>query len=240
MGIILGNKIKNIPKNERPREKAIRHGFDTLSDAEVLAIIISSGTKESSALDLANEVLSEFGGLYNTINQNYEEFLKFKGIKQSKATKLRAVFEIARRFNSLRISMKEEEIPITTEYLFRKYVNELASLDHEVFILIILNRRRKILFERTLFSGSDSEVVFSIRDILKTIISHNGRYFYVIHNHPSGNVVPSNRDVELTSSLMIAAEGVGVRLLDHIIIGKNSYYSFLESSVKEETNENKS
>lgn len=232
------NKISDIPKNQRPREKAVRYGFDTLSDAETLAIIISSGTREASAIDLANEILSNFGGLYNTITKPYEEFLKFKGIKQATATKLSAVFEIAKRYNSLRITNIENDENVDAENLFRKYVNSLAKFDHEVFIIIVLNKRKKIVFERTLFEGSEMEVSFSTRDVVKTVLSHNGYYFYVIHNHPSGDVLPSKQDIYLTSSLMKVCSSVGICLLDHLIIGKNRYYSFLTGSIKEESSEN--
>ena len=234
----MGTKIREIDKNERPREKAIRYGFDTLSDTEVLAIIISSGTKEMSAIDLANLVLSKYGGLYNTINQSFEEFTSFKGIKKATAAKLGAVFEIAKRFNMYRLARKESEVEISSDYLFQKYVNLLAELDHEIFIVVVLNKKRKIIFERTLFEGSDDKVIFSIRDVLKTIISHNGYYFYVIHNHPSGNLTPSVQDINLTSSLMSLSKSIGICLLDHLIIARKAYYSFLTGNVKEESIEN--
>ena len=125
----MGSKIALLPVYERPREKAYRYGFDTLSDTEVLAIIISSGTKGISALDLSNIVLSNFGGLYNTINKSFSDFLKFKGIKKATAAKLCAIFEIAKRYNSLRIMNLENQKGISSEFLYQKYVISCANLN---------------------------------------------------------------------------------------------------------------
>lgn len=234
----MGLKIQNLPINERPREKAIRYGFENLSDAEVLAIIISSGTKDCSAIDLSNIVLSNFGGLYNTINKSFNDFLSFKGIKSATAAKLCAIFEIAKRHNFKRLSLIENNIKIDNNYIFQKYSSFLNEIETEKCFIIVLNKHKKIIHETELFFGSEISIDLSIRDILKTVISHGGYYFYVIHNHPSGNPKPSMEDEAFTLKLIKLCRNVGVKLLDHLIISKKGYFSFLSSGVKEETNEN--
>ena len=234
----MGLKIHNLPLNERPREKAIRFGFDKLSDAEVLAIIISSGTKDCSAIDLSNIVLSNFGGLYNTINKSFNDFLSFKGIKSATASKLCAIFEIARRYNFKRLSLIENNIEINNSYIFQKYSSILNEFETEKCFIIVLNKRKKIIHETEQFLGSEVSIDISIRDILKTVISHSGYYFYVIHNHPSGSSYPSMEDEAFTLKLIKSCKNVGIKLLDHLIISKKGYFSFLSNGVKEETNEN--
>lgn len=232
----MGLKISNLPINERPREKAIRYGFNTLSDIEVLAIIISSGTKDFSALDLSSTVLSNFGGLYNTVNKSFLEFKSFKGIKTATAAKLCAIFEIAKRYNSIRIIQDSEKEEINSLSLFEKYLIPLRELGQETLVLIVLDKKKKVLFETELFKGSRHSINFKVRDILKTVILHDGYYFYVIHNHPSGDIEPSESDINFTTKLISSGKEVGIYLVDHLIISRNGYYSFLQKDVKEETN----
>lgn len=234
----MGLKIRNLPDLERPREKAIRYGFNTLSDAEVLAIIISSGTRDVSALDLSNIVLSNFGGLFNTVNKSFSDFISFKGIKTATAAKLCAIFEIAKRYNSKRINYEENSISVTSETIYKMYVNSFARLEQEALVLIVLNKQRKIVYESPLNFGNDQSIKVRVRDILKMVLSHNGYYFYVIHNHPSEKLLPSEEDERFTVELVKACKEVGILMADHLIISKKGYYSFLTRNVKEETNEN--
>lgn len=238
MEIHVGLKIKNLPHLERPREKAIRYGFNTLSDAEILAIIISSGTRDISAIDLSNIVISKFGGLYNTVNKSFSDFVSFKGIKVATAAKLCAIFEIAKRYNSKRINYENNSRIITSETIYKMYVNSFTGLDQETLVLLVLNKARKIVYECPLYLGNENSVKIEIRDILKMVLSHNGYYFYVIHNHPSGSLSPSAEDERFTMELVKACKEVGILMLDHLIISKKGYYSFLLKDVKEETNEN--
>ena len=225
------SKIEDLPTLEKPREKAARFGIETLSDEELLALIINVGTVGHSSLDIARDVLSDAHTLSALYNKPYQYFHTFKGLKRVNALRLAATIEIAKRMNEKTRLVYEEKAEVTSESLYQRYALSLAGQNQENFVLVILNKNKQIIFEKVLYKGDDSNLVLSTREIVHLLILHNGYYFYLIHNHPNNTLLPSESDVSFTEKMNRKAEKIGVKLLDHLIIGNNGYYSFLHSKV---------
>lgn len=223
-------KIKELPISERPYEKLEMYGANTLSNAELLAIIIKSGTKEETSVTLAQKILS-LGGEKNCKEDNLkflqelsiEEFMKIKGIGKVKAIQLKAVCELAKR-----ISRPIEQLKIkikTPQDVAKLFIDELKAEKREIVKVVILNSQNVILKIQTISQGGTSSVQVNAKDILTETVKMGAPKIIVIHNHPSGNSKPSEQDIQFTKKLEQAAELLGILLLDHIVIGYNKFTS---------------
>lgn len=217
-------KIQDLPLLEQPRKKALRYGLDTLSDGELIAILLGSGYEGKSAREIGEELLLYFNGLLSLSDTPINVLKKYKGIKEAKSLILGTAFELARRLNVKKL--EQIEVLATSEYLYNKYLPLIGSSNQEVLVVIITNLKRKIIYERILFKGSEDEVIFSYRDVFKEVAIHNGKGFYLIHNHPNGEIRPSSRDIVFTWEMERLAKQYKISFHDHLIIGKNGYYSF--------------
>ena len=224
-------KISDLAVFDKPREKAERFGIESLSDVELLALIINSGTVGHSSLDIARDILNDCHYLSNLTNKPEQYFYGFKGLKKAKASKIIAVIEIARRINEKRLFVSEEENPVTSDALYHRYALKLASSSQEQLIIVILNKNKQIITEKILYLGDDNCVKINYRDILRLLMIHNGYYFYLIHNHPNNNCNPSEADVTFTKRIDEKTKQINVKMLDHIIISKDGYYSFLHDQL---------
>ena len=220
-------KIQDLSSLDKPREKAERFGIEKLSDEELLAIIINVGTVGHSSLDIARDLLNEAHSLNGLLNKPYQFFQTYKGLKKAKALKLASTMEIARRINEKQRLIYEEMMEVTSENLYRRYSLSLVGQLQENFIIVILNKNKQIVYEKTLYKGNDSYLTISLRDILRLLMLHNAYYFYLIHNHPNGDAFPSESDISFTQKIQQKTERLGVKLLDHLIISQSGYYSFL-------------
>lgn len=219
-------KIKDLPLLERPREKALRYGITTLSDIELLAVIIGSGTSGHSALEIATAIVIDKKGLVNAFNCLYQDFLDYPGLSQTASIKLSAAFELGKRYQMLNL---ENNHHLTAEhYIFEKYIPLVRSSSLEMVIVLILNRRKRILFEKTISIGSETSVNCSVKEILKLLIVNKGQCFYILHNHPNDYVEPSDDDISFTTQIIKEAKKIGIKLIDHLIINEESIYSFKE------------
>ena len=222
-------KIKDLPVSERPREKAYRFGIDKLSDYELLSILIGSGCKDHSASDIAYQMISESRGLNNLITRPHIDLLNYKGIGKNKAIKIIATFEIAKRFK-INANYDDNEI-IDTIKIFNKLSYLLLNSPQEFMYLFILDKKKRLLHEVNLYKGNEHAVPYSVEQIIRQVIVHNGTYFYVAHNHPSGSVNPSPEDIFFTSRIISATHKVNLQMLDHLIISTDRYYSFLQQKM---------
>lgn len=223
-------KIKDLPVLERPREKAYRYGVEQLSDYELISLLIGYGCRESSASDIAYEMVRDSGGLYNLVQKPYVDLLNYKGIGKNKAIKIIASFEIAKRFQLGREDREEESL-IDSNYIFRRMYLRLINLAQEQVYLVILDKRKKIVHEVNLYKGNEHSVNYSNLHIIQQVIMHNGTYFYIVHNHPGGDLNPSDQDIFFTQLIISEGKKMGITLMDHLIIGKNGYFSFLKSEM---------
>ena len=227
-------RIIDLDDNDKPREKAERFGIEALKDEELLALIIGSGTVGHSVLDIARDLLKDNKYLWNLTNKSEHYFHTFKGLKKANALKLLAALEISRRINEKQFILREENNPVTSESLYRRYFLKLSSSTQEQLVIIILNKNKEIVREKILYLGDDNCVKVNYRDILRLLMIHNGYYFYLIHNHPNNSHEPSQADIVFTKKIDEKTRQINVKLLDHIIISKNGYYSFLHAQLLQE------
>lgn len=228
-------KIQDLPLSEKPREKAERFGIESLNDEELLALVIASGTIGHSSLDIAKDILNDSYNLSGLINKPLLYFYSFKGLKKANALKILAVAEIAKRVKEKQYYIKEENQTVTSDSLYHRYALRLAALPQEQFVIVILNKNKQVISERTLYRGNENEIIVNNRDIMRLLMIHNGYYFYIIHNHPNGSFLPSLADRRLTRRLSQMAKNLNVKMLDHIIISQNGYYSFLHAHIFKQT-----
>ena len=216
--------IQELPALERPREKALRYGVEGLSDAELLTIIVGSGYHGENASEVANKLLSTYHGLEGLSMATINDVCKNKGIKSTKAILLAAIFEIHKRLN-IRKYENDKEI-INSDYLYKKYYTSLENTHQEVLILVLVNKRRNIVRESLLYKGTESDVIFSYKEIWRELFVYNAYGFYLIHNHPNNQANPSKKDIIFTSEIIKESKKIRIPMIDHLIIGDDGYYSF--------------
>jgi DNA repair protein RadC len=220
-----GVKIKDIPKFDRPREKAFRHGLKTLSNVEVLAIVIGQGTKGKNAIEIASDLLYKYRGLVSLSKAGFETLSYEKGLSKISSLKICAMFELFER--TIISQYEEQEFYLGSEMIFHKYVHYLDKFEEEIFILIMLTKNNKIIKEQVVAKGQGN-IEFNIRNILLELLNSNAYRYILVHNHPSGVLEPSEDDIISTAIIAKEARKLGVKLLDHIILSKEGYYSFDE------------
>lgn len=221
---MVGNfRIKEIATEDRPREKLRKYGAVNLSDKELLAIMLRTGTKNVNVITLADNIIKNIGGLSNFKNVTYNELLKNKGVGSVKAIDILASIEFVRRVftNEIKDSLTCDNPDIIAHHFRYK----LQELKQEIFIVIDIDTKGKIIAEREVFKGSLSSTVAHPREIFKDAIKNSASSVICIHNHPSGDSTPSLEDIQLTKRLFETGKLVGIDVLDHIIVAKKGYVS---------------
>ncbi len=220
-------KIKKIPVNDRPRERLINYGAKNLSNEELLSILLNSGTKDISVKNLASSILSRAGDIKKLSNLTYHDLLKIKGIGKVKACIILSLIEL-----SIRMNRKVEVISGVKlndpQKVFDFYKNKINNYQEE-FYTIYLDAKKKIIKDKLIFMGTVNHSLVHPRDIFKEAYNLNACFIVCIHNHPSGDVNPSLDDINVTHRLIEVGNLTGVKLIDHIIVSKEKYYSFLEN-----------
>ena len=226
-------KIQDLSLLEKPREKAIRFGVEKLKDEELLALIINVGTVGHSSLEIAKDIMNDVRSFDVLLGKPVEYYYSFRGLNKVNSLKLASLFEIVKRVGQKQHLIYEQGSGVTSESLYQRYSLSMAGLTQEHFVLVILNKNKQIIFETTLYKGNDVCAVVSTREILRLLSIHNGYYFYMIHNHPNNTLEPSRSDVEFTENIKDKSTKIGAKLLDHLIITSNDYYSFLHERLIE-------
>lgn len=220
--------IKDIPIDERPRERLINLGVENLSNEELLAILLKSGTKNASVKNLASSILKQLNSINDLKDMTFEKLIQIKGIKQAKACELLACIELGRRINKKFNNINQIKIVDSTS-VFEYYRNILGDKKQEHFYCIYLNTKNQIIKDKLLFVGTINESLVHPREIFKEAYLLSASAIICVHNHPTGNVAPSKNDVLITNQLKSVGNLLGINFLDHIIIGKNDYYSFMDN-----------
>lgn len=215
-------KIKELPKSERPYEKLEKYGEKMLSNAELLAIIIKTGTKEENSIEIANRILLMSNSLKGLQNLSLTELENIKGIGKVKAIQLKSICELAKRMSKENDIMFQVKSPQDVAKIF---FEEFKIEKQEIFKIIILNTKNYITKIIDFAKGKIDSINLDIKQILQEVIKQNADRIIIVHNHPSGDPTPSKADINFTKSLYKASEIVGVRLIDHIVIGFNKYES---------------
>lgn len=226
----LNLSIKAWAEDDRPREKLILKGKSALSNAELIAILLGSGTTQKSALDLAKEILNQSDNtLKNLGRKSVNEFKKINGIGVAKAVSLIAAIELGRRRNS---EEEKKQVKMTSSKFAYNYLRTgLEDLYHEEFHVIFLNRANDVIQVDCLFVGGVSQTISDGKIIFKKALELNASALILAHNHPSGKLAPSEADLNLTKKLKKFAELIDIEILDHLIITNDSYFSFADEGL---------
>ncbi len=224
------SNIKSLPSFEQPREKFIRKGFSYLTDTDLLALIISSGRKDQSAIDISRILLSQFNNsLRDMARSSHPELMRVNGIGEVTALKIAASFELGRRKD---INNQPEEIKITSsEGAYMLLRPQMEDLTYEVFKIILLNRSNRVIKVIELSKGGVSGTVVDAKLVFKKALDHLASSIILCHNHPSGNLNPSEADKRLTKTLIKAGEVLSLKVIDHLIISYKGYYSFADEGL---------
>lgn len=218
-------KILEMNKNIRPREKLLQYGPENLSNNELLSILLRSGNKNTSALDLSNEIITKLGGIKSLASVKIEELLEIPGIKLAKASTIIASFELAKRS----YSQIENNVCIrSAEDLSLLMIPLLSNCTDERLYVVFVNIKLKVLKIEQISIGNEKSVIFDIKKILQLALKYRAYGVFVIHNHPSGSTTPSHADIENTNRLVEAAKLMDIEVLDHLIIANSEYYSFFD------------
>lgn len=214
--------IRDLPEQEKPRERLKKYGVKSLSNADLISIILRCGTKNKSVKDLSLDILKKYR-IKDLKNIDYQTLSKIKGMGEVKALTLISAIELGIRTLSI-----QDEIKIITNskdiYEYIRY--DLENIEQEKLIAIYLDGKNNIISKKEIFKGTVNKSEVYPRDIFREAVKLNTARLIIVHNHPSGNSNPSNSDIELTKSIRKLSNMIGITLLDHIIIGKNNYYSF--------------
>ena len=218
--------IKTWPEAERPREKLLQQGVQALSDAELLAILFRSGTQGKDVLALAREIMTRFGGFRGLMAADYAALNEVKGMGLAKITSLAVCFEIAKR--TLREEIRGKDVIGDPEGVVAYLTLSLRDRAREIFKILYLNKANRILDEEDLFEGTVDEAAVHPREVVRRALEKHATCLILVHNHPSGRIQPSPEDLAITKKLEAACGSVSIKILDHIIIGDNQYFSFRE------------
>ncbi len=218
------------PKEDRPREKMMQYGEQALSNSELLAILLRTGTKGQSALDLARKVLHKFQTFRNMSHTDTRDWMEFKGLGMAKIAQIKAALEIGRRFREDETRLERPQIKSAKD-IVDILMPQMRDLKKEVFKVVFLNSQNRIIAIEDLEEGTVNHAAPIIREIFQRALQHFAVSIICVHNHPGGEVVPSSEDARLTDALKKSGNFLQIPLLDHIIVGNNAYYSFkLEKS----------
>lgn len=222
----MGGGIKHWPEDERPREKLLRQGAESLSEAELLALIIRTGNPatKQSAVDMGRQMLQEFGSLRNLASATVAEICRVQGTGPAKAAGIKAALEIASRLNTDRLTSGERFT--SPEQVYRHYHFSLRDRRKEYFMALLLDGKNRILKEVRVSEGSLNQSIVHPREVFSPAVRESAAAIILVHNHPSGDPAPSREDREITRRLKEAGELMGVKVLDHIIIGDGGFVSF--------------
>lgn len=215
--------VKDLPLHQRPREKAKTHGLASLSDIELLALIIRSGSKGASVFSIASSLLRISQGMEGLPKLSLRQCMTINGIKEAKALELLAVFEIVKRVQ--RNQVMEVSVVDHPSVLIEWLTSEMMDKTQEHFLVVYLNVQNQIVSYRTLFIGTLDRSIIHPREIFKEAVNQSASKIIAVHNHPSGSLKPSQQDMDVTQLLMEAGKMMGIPLLDHLIITNHGYVS---------------
>lgn len=218
--------LHNIPQQDRPRERLVRHGTAALSLSELLAILLVTGTKGKSVLDLAHEIMAKFGTVSKLLEASVSELCEVKGVGKAKAIQLKAAFGIALKISEMTPPVKKA---LTSQEAYHLVKDDLARQSQEILVVILKDVKGRLITHEKISIGTLSEVLVHPREVFYPAVRHKASSFILAHNHPSGDPTPSVADLELTRHLLKSSRIMGIGLEDHLIIGSDRFVSLKES-----------
>jgi len=222
--------IKSLAEDDRPREKFLLKGKSTVSDSELLAIIMGSGNREESAVELARRILNSVENNWHRLSHlSIKDLTKFKGVGEAKAISIATALEIGNRKSQQEV-LERQQISSSKD-AFEILQPHLSDLQTEEFWAIFLNHQNKILYKTCLFRGGIASSVADVRVIFKTALEHFSTQIIVAHNHPAGSLKPSKEDISITQKIKEAGKLLDIELLDHLILTQNNFFSFKDEGL---------
>ena len=218
--------IKVWPESERPREKLLKHGANTLSDAELIAVILGKGTKGRSAVALAHDILNKLGCLRGVVTASQSEYALINGVGPCRYAQLQAGFEVFRRNLEIQLSRQDafHNVDDTKRFLQAK----LRDCEQEQFCMLMLDSQHQLIAFRVMFTGTINSAAVYPRELIKQVIIDNAAAVILVHNHPSGVAEPSDADIRLTREIATAMKAIDVPVLDHFVVGDKETVSFAQ------------
>jgi DNA repair protein RadC len=222
--------ISNWSEDDKPREKLMLKGKDALSDAQLIAILIGSGSRNESAVDLSKRILSSVENNLNALGKlSIAQLINFKGIGEAKAISIIAATELGRRRRAEDVT---ELIKITSSKIVFEIMQPIiGELPHEEFWILYLNNSNKVISKSQLSKGGIIGTLVDVRLVFKSALEIGATSLVLCHNHPSGSLIPSDADIQITKKIKLAGESLDIKVLDHIIITETRYYSFLDEGI---------
>lgn len=225
-------KIKDLPNEEKPRERLLKYGASNISNEDLIAIILRTGCKEESVKDLSNRVLSKIQNIEDLKDLSINELTEIKGLGRIKAITILAALELGKRVNNK--SIKESVVLNNTELVHNFFASLISSSRQEELLVILLDNKKRLISYEIMYKGTESSSVVSPKEIYNYAIKNRASAVIIMHNHPSGIIEPSQADIEMTNSLVYTGKIIGIPLLDHLITNGKNYYSFFNEMVKNE------
>ncbi len=222
--------IRNWSEDDKPREKLMLKGKSALSDAELIAILIGSGSRNESAVDLSKRILSSVANNLNALGKlSMSQLLNFKGIGEAKAISIMAAMELGRRRRA------EEAVELTkitsSKSVFEMMQPIIGELPHEEFWILYLNNSNKVISKAQLSVGGITGTLVDVRLVFKMALEKGATALILCHNHPSGTLIPSDADKQITKKLKMAGDSLEIKVLDHLIVTETKYYSFVDEGI---------
>lgn len=221
-------KLKELISEDKPREKLLKKGAEYLTDSELLAIILRTGNKSESVTELSNRILKRIGGVKNLKNMTINTLTQIEGIKLGKASSILASFELAKRALKNDKPIKFKNTIDMYNYIKNDFLYELQ----EKFIILLFDKQFKLIKKCEVFKGTIDAVNVYPREIFKEALKENASFIVLAHNHPGGEVMPSIQDDEITKILVKNGQLIGIKVVDHLIVTPNSYFSYYENAQK--------
>ncbi len=223
-------KVKELPEDDRPREKLLKNGAESLSKSELLAILLRTGTRGKSVMAIATELVNKYENLNTIAQKTAAELTKEQGIGKDKAATILAAFELCRRASAEKYKLEGKSIK-NPEEIAGYFIPLLKNEVKEKFIVVCLNSANKIIKSEVISVGNLNSSIVHPREVFKVAIDNLAGSLILVHNHPSGNTEPSFEDKKITRKLIEAGEIIDIKILDHIIIAGNNFYSFVKNGL---------
>lgn len=221
-------RIKDMPDSSKPRERFLKHGKETLSDAELMAIILRTGTQSENVVDMSNRLIKEYS-LEKLFDCSLKELQEIKGIGPSKAMQILSISELGKRYNNSKSPIKKIN---SAKDVYNHFKEKLKDEKQENFYVLILNNANNIIKEELISKGVLDAAILHPREVFKPAIKHSASKIIIIHNHPSGNPEPSPEDLQITKQLIEAGKLIDIKILDHVIVGSKDegFWSWVENN----------
>ena len=220
-------KIKDLPKSDRPREKLIAKGAENLKDSELLAILLRTGTIGKNVIEIASQILSKYSKK-RLLQMTYTDLSKISGIDSAKATTLLAAFELSKRA----LEVNDTNLPVISDAKDAvAQLSDMRDLKKEHFVVLYLNAKNQLVHKETISMGTLNANLVHPREVFEPALKYSAAQIIAAHNHPSGDPKPSEDDLEVTKRLTDAGKMMGIEVMDHVIVSKNSHFSFKEEKI---------